>query len=118
MRDVADGRLDVVRDPLHEVRGVLVDHVEHLLVHFLRGHAAAEHAGAGQVAAVAGVGGAHHVLGVELLLSELGHGQSSVLLGSSGGQRSEAHHEEVQTGEGNHFHSQLAEIAVQQAREA
>ena len=32
-RDVADGRLDVVGDPLHEVRRVLVLHVQHLLVH-------------------------------------------------------------------------------------
>ena len=29
-RDVADGRLDVVGDPLHEVRRVLVHHVQHL----------------------------------------------------------------------------------------
>ena len=40
--DVADGRLDVVRDPLDEVRGVLVLNVEQLLVDFLRGHAATE----------------------------------------------------------------------------
>ncbi|KAF8290533.1 hypothetical protein TcYC6_0003130 [Trypanosoma cruzi] len=31
-RDVADGGLDVVRDPLNEVGRVLVLHVEHLLV--------------------------------------------------------------------------------------
>ena len=36
--------------------------VEHLLVDLLGGHASAEHGGGGQVAAVAGVGGAHHVL--------------------------------------------------------
>jgi len=47
--DVANGGLDVVGDPLDEVGGVLVDDVEHLLVHFLGGHAPAEHAGAGQV---------------------------------------------------------------------
>ena len=44
--DVADGRLDVVRDPLDEVRGVLVLDVEHLLVDLLGGHAAAEQAAA------------------------------------------------------------------------
>jgi len=65
--DVADGGLDVVGDPLNEVRRVLVLDVEHLLVNLLGGHAATEHAGSGEVAAVAGVGSAHHVLGVERL---------------------------------------------------
>ncbi len=32
-RDVTDGRLDVVGDPLYKVRRVLVLHVQHLLVH-------------------------------------------------------------------------------------
>ena len=41
-RDVADGGLHVVRDPLDEVRGVLAADVEHLLVDLLAGHAAAE----------------------------------------------------------------------------
>jgi len=40
--DVADGGLDVVGDPLHEVRGVLVLDVEHLLVNLLGGHTATE----------------------------------------------------------------------------
>merc|ERR1712072_192680 len=52
-RDVTDRRLDVVRDPLNEVRRVLVDDVEHLLVDLLGGHAAAEEARGGEVAAVA-----------------------------------------------------------------
>merc|ERR1719195_2412755 len=34
-RDIANGGLDVVGDPLNEVRGVLVLDVEHLLVDFL-----------------------------------------------------------------------------------
>ena len=34
---------------------------------------------------MAGVGGAHHVLGVELLLGQLWHRQSTVLLGAAGG---------------------------------
>merc|ERR1712096_358029 len=34
-RNVADSRLDVVRDPLHEVGRVFVLNIEHLLVHLL-----------------------------------------------------------------------------------
>ena len=45
-RDVADGGLDVVGDPLDEVRGVLVDDVDHLLVDLLGGHTATEQDGA------------------------------------------------------------------------
>jgi hypothetical protein len=63
------------------------------------------------------VGGAHHVLGIEHLLSHLRDGQSAVLLGASGSQRSESHHEKVQTRERNHVHGQLAEIAVELTRE-
>merc|ERR1712144_82782 len=40
--DVTDGGLDVVRDPLDEVRRVLVLDVEHLLVDLLGGHTATE----------------------------------------------------------------------------
>ena len=40
--DVTDAALHVVRDPLDEVRGVLVLHVEHLLVNLLGRHAATE----------------------------------------------------------------------------
>lgn len=36
--DITDGRLDVVGDPLNEVRRVLVLDIEHLLVNLLRGH--------------------------------------------------------------------------------
>merc|ERR1712194_252767 len=46
-RDVAHGRLDVVGNPLNEVRAVLVLNVAHLLVDFLGGHAATEHTGSG-----------------------------------------------------------------------
>merc|ERR1711959_876235 len=112
-RDIADGGLDVVGDPLNEVRGVLVLHVEHLLVNLLGGHAASEESGGGEVASVTGVGGAHHVLGVEHLLGELGDGESSVLLGASGGQGSEASHVEVESGEGGQVDGELSEIGVE-----
>jgi len=112
-RDVAHGGLDVVRDPLNKVRRVLVLHVKHLLVDFLGGHAATEHARSGEVTSVTRVSGAHHVLGVELLLGQFRDGQGTVLLGPTGGQRSESNHEEVKTRERDKVHSELAEVGVE-----
>ncbi|KFP78027.1 hypothetical protein N311_07875, partial [Apaloderma vittatum] len=112
------GRLHVVGDPLHKVAAVLVLHVEHLLVHLLHGHAAPEDGGHRQVAAVAGVAGGHHVLGVEHLLRQLGHRQGSVLLAAAAGERGEARHEEVQPRERHHVDRQLAQVGVQLAGEA
>ena len=66
-RNITDGSLDVVRDPLHEIGGVLVLDVQHLLVHLLHRHPAPEDRGHGQIPAVPGVAGRHHVLGVEHL---------------------------------------------------
>merc|ERR1712195_454235 len=111
--DVTDGRLDVVGDPLNKVRRVLVLDVEHLLVNLLGGHAASEEGGGGEVASVTGVGGAHHVLGIEHLLGELGHGECAVLLGASGGKRGESSHEEMESGEGDQVNSELSEIGVE-----
>merc|ERR1719267_137071 len=116
--DVTDGGLDVVRDPLDEVRGVLVLDVEHLLVDLLGGHAATEEGGAGEVAAVTRVGGTHHVLGVEHLLGELGNGERTVLLGAAGGKRGEASEEEVEARERNEVDTELAEVGVELTREA
>merc|ERR1739847_96307 len=70
--DVTHGRLDVVGDPLDEVRGVLVLHVNHLLVNLFGGHAASEHASSSEVTTVTRIGGTHQVLCVEHLLSQLG----------------------------------------------
>jgi hypothetical protein len=67
---------------------------------------------------VTGVGSAHHVLGVEALLGELGHGEGAVLLGATGSEGGETDHEEVKTGEGDEIHSELAEIGVELAGEA
>merc|ERR1712159_429350 len=117
-RDVTHRRLNVVGDPLDKVARVLVLDVEHLLVDLLGGHAATEECRAGEVAAVTWVSCAHHVLGVEHLLGELGHGQSTVLLGATGGEWGEASEEEVETGEWNQVHAELAEVRVELTREA
>mmetsp|Transcript_16305 Transcript_16305/g.45255 ORF Transcript_16305/g.45255 Transcript_16305/m.45255 type:complete len:405 (-) Transcript_16305:70-1284(-) len=117
-RDVADRDLDVVRDPFHEVRRILVLHIEHLLIDLLCAHAAAEERSSREVAAVAGVGRAHHVLGIEHLLRQFRYGQGAVLLRAAGCQGSEAGHEEVETWEGDEINRDLAQVAVQLTREA
>ena len=76
-RDVANSGLDIVGDPFNKVRAVFVLNVQHLFVNFLHGHTASENGCNGQVAAMAGVAGSHHVLGIEHLLSELRDTQCS-----------------------------------------
>jgi hypothetical protein len=59
------------------------------------------------------ISSAHHVFGIEHLLSQFWHGEGSVLLGSSGGQGGETSHEKVKTREGDHVDSNFTKIAVQ-----
>ena len=82
------------------------------------GHTTTEHGSYCEVATVAGIAGSHHVLGIEHLLGELGHGQGPILLAPPGGERGETRHEEMQTWEGHHVNRQLPEISVQLARES
>jgi len=84
-----------------------------LFVDFLRGHPAAEKSSRSEVAAVARIRRTHHVLGVEHLLRELRHGQSTILLTNTRRERREACHEEVQSREGYEIDCDLAQIAVQ-----
>ena len=66
---------------------------------------------------MSGVASCHHVLGIEHLLGELGHGEGPVCLITPGGEGSESGHEEVETGEGDHVDRQLPEISIQLAGE-
>ena len=56
---------------------------------------------------------AHHVLGVEHLLGQLGDGEGSVDLRSSGGEWSETNHEEMESWEWDQVDSELSEIGVE-----
>ena len=112
-RDVTHAWFYVVGDPFHEVGWVFVLHVDHLFVYFFRAHSSSEHGRGCQVPAMAGVGGAHHVLRVPHLLGQLWDGQGDVLLGATGGQRGKSHHEEVKTRKWDQIHCQLPQVWVQ-----
>merc|ERR1740117_2321585 len=56
---------------------------------------------------------AHHVLCVEHLLGEFRHGECSVLLGSTGSERSESDHEEVQSWEWYQVDCHLSQVRVE-----
>lgn len=112
-RNGAEGGLDVVGDPFNEVGRVLVLDVAHLVLDLLHGDLTTEDGRAGEVTAVAEVGGSHHVLGVEHLLGELRDGDGTERVSTTAGKRSEANHEEVETGERHHVDCQFPQIGVE-----
>ena len=64
------------------------------------------------------VRGSHHVLSIEHLLGEFWHANGTVLLTTTSSKRSEADHEEVETGEGNQVDGHLAQVRVKLTRES
>ena len=116
--DVTNGGLDIAGDPLNKVRGVLILDKHNLLVNLLAGHASTEQSRGSQVATMAGVSSAHHVLGIPHLGRELRDGEGPVVLGSTAGEGGKADHEEVEAGERDQVNGKLAEISVELTREA
>ncbi|GMT14310.1 hypothetical protein PFISCL1PPCAC_5608, partial [Pristionchus fissidentatus] len=117
-RDIAHCRLNVVGDPVDEVRRVLVLDGHHLVIDLTHRHASTEHGSHSKVTSVTRVASSHHVLSVEHLLGQLSNSRSSIRLCSLGGQGSESRHEKVKTREGNHVDGQLAEISIELTRES
>ena len=117
MRDQAikHTNLDVVRDPFDKVGAVFVLDVQHVLVHLLHAHAAAENRRHREVPAVPRIAGGHHVFRVEKLRGQLADRQIAVNLTAAWGERREARHEKVQPRKRHHVHGQLTQIRVQLA---
>ena len=112
-RDVANGRLHVVRDPLDKVRAVPILYVQHVFVDLFHRHLPSEYAGDGEVATVAWITSGHHVFVVEHLLREVADAQGTVLLRTTAGEWGKAWHEKVETRKWDHVDGQLSQVSIQ-----
>lgn len=110
--DITDWRFNVVWNPFNEIRRVLILDVKHLLINFLGGHSSSEHGWGSKISSVSWIRSAHHVLGIEHLLSELWDSEGSVLLGSSWGKGSESSHEEMKSWEWNKIYCKFSQVRV------
>jgi len=117
-RNVTNGSLDVVRNPVNKEIGVLCLHFKHLVIDFLRRDFATENHRRGEITTSARVKGGHHVLRVEYLLCQIRHCDRSILLRISGEQRCISHGKKVQTWERNKVHCNLAEIGIKLSGES
>jgi hypothetical protein len=133
-RNGAKSGLNVVGNPLNEVRGVLVLNIAHLVLNLLHGDLTTainsletvckirikcdlQDGRASKVATVTEIRSCHHVLWVEHLLRQLWDGNGAERVCATAGERSKANHEEMETREGNHVDSQFAKIRVELTRE-
>jgi len=98
-RDVTHISLDVIGNPFHKVGAILILDAQHLLVHLLHGHSAAEDGSNSQLSAVPWIAGCHHVLIIEHLLRQLRHREGPVLLAASRSQGGKTRHEKVKPSE-------------------
>merc|ERR1740129_2552489 len=112
-RNITDACLDIIGNPLHEIARVLVLNIQHLFINLLGRHAASEKRGSCQVPTMARVSCAHHILGIEHLLCQLRHCQSTILLRSARRQWCKSSHEEMEAREWNEVDSNLPEIAIE-----
>merc|ERR1711937_491682 len=106
--DVAHGTFDVVWNPFHEVRRILVLHIQHLFIYFLCGHPPTEQGTSSEVTSMPGVSCAHHILSVKHLLRKFRDCQRAILLRATGSQRSESSHKEMQSGKWNQIYSDFS----------
>merc|ERR1719245_1673219 len=111
--NVTDACLDVIWNPLHEIARVLVLDIQHLFINLLGRHAASEKRGGRQIPTMARVSCAHHILGIEHLLCQLWHCQSTILLRSTRSQWCKSSHKEMEAREWNEVDSNLPEIAIE-----
>jgi len=115
--DGAESCLDIVGDPLDEVGVVPVLDIAHLVLDFFHRDFPPEDSAASEVAAIAEVGGCHHIAWVEHLLSKFWDSDSTEGVGATASQRSKADHEEMETWEGDQIDGKFAEVRVELPRE-